>query len=279
MRLQIERLEGRDCPASLLPASDLPGALPRPSVVTDFGGHVQYLVADLNGDLLGEEVYVGDEGAANRVLVLDGDPAHKDATGFPAVLFNGFVQNESQLRSGLAPTVLHEAGQPDSLAIGFHEGGGSQVVKLSLAGGVVSERAAFAFDDEFRGGVRLTTGDVNGDGTDDVLAIPGEGGGPVAVTLDGRTLAPLNRFLFADPSLRLVNGNEFALPAGGAIGVIQGPGLAPTVGILIDFPARDTDARAEFLSPDAVAYFLPSGENVTALVAGFDPVGVDPLTL
>lgn len=276
--MQLEQLEAREVPAVVLPGSDLPGALPRPEIVAEFGGHVQYLVADLNGDLLGEEVYVGDEGAANRVLVLDGDPTHK-VDGFPATLLNSFLQGESALRSGLSVAVLHDAGQPDSLALSFHEGGGSQVVKLSLAGGVLSQRAAFAFDAEFRGGVRLTTGDVNRDGADDILAIPDDGGGPVAVILDGRTLAPLSRFLFADPSLRLVAGNEFALPPGGAIATIQGPGLVPTVGIVIDFPARDTDARVEFLSPGAFAYFLPDGTNVTALVAGFDPIGVDPLDL
>jgi ELWxxDGT repeat protein len=46
----------------------------------------------------------------------------------------------------------------------------------------------------FRGGVRVAVGDVNGDGTDDVVTGAGPGGGPVVKVFDGRTGQLLRSF-------------------------------------------------------------------------------------
>lgn len=52
-------------------------------------------------------------------------------------------------------------------------------------------RSFFAYDPNFRGGVRVSTGDVTGDGWDDVVTGTGVGGGPIVNVYDGRTGAQL----------------------------------------------------------------------------------------
>jgi hypothetical protein len=56
----------------------------------------------------------------------------------------------------------------------------------------------FPYAADFRGGVRVAVGDVNGDGTLDVATAPGRGT-PLARVFDGKTAAPLAAFLAYDP--------------------------------------------------------------------------------
>jgi hypothetical protein len=47
------------------------------------------------------------------------------------------------------------------------------------------------FDAAFTGGVRVAVGDVNNDGQDDVVAVPGFGGAPIVKAFEGRTGAAI----------------------------------------------------------------------------------------
>jgi hypothetical protein len=77
----------------------------------------------------------------------------------------------------------------------------------------VRERASFfAYAPAFTGGVRVATGDVNGDGVADVIAGPGPGGGPHVQVFDGRGL-------FDDGSLVLLH-SFFAYNPGFTGGVV-----------------------------------------------------------
>jgi uncharacterized delta-60 repeat protein/uncharacterized repeat protein (TIGR01451 family) len=96
--------------------------------------------------------------------------------------------------------------------------GGPRVTVFSLAP-VVGQNNSFIFtptvranffgidDPNFRGGARTAAGDVNGDGTPDLVVVAGFGGGPRAAIFDGRTV-------FAGPT-RLV-GDFFAFPGSDA---------------------------------------------------------------
>src|SRR5262249_49475903 len=50
----------------------------------------------------------------------------------------------------------------------------------------------FAYDSAFLGGVRVATGDFNGDGTPDIVTSPGAGGGPHVRVFNGQTGTPLS---------------------------------------------------------------------------------------
>lgn len=57
----------------------------------------------------------------------------------------------------------------------------------------------YAYDPAYAGGVRVASGDVNGDGFDDVITAPGAGVGPHVKAFDGRTGAELQSFFAYDP--------------------------------------------------------------------------------
>jgi hypothetical protein len=67
--------------------------------------------------------------------------------------------------------------------------GQSQSIKASF----------FAFPPSFTGGVRVAAGDVNGDGTADIVTGAGPGAGPHVKVFEGQTSAELDSFLAYNP--------------------------------------------------------------------------------
>ncbi|HUR76327.1 MAG TPA: VCBS repeat-containing protein [Acidimicrobiales bacterium] len=88
----------------------------------------------------------------------------------------------------------------------------AQVVTGAGAGGgphVLVRRASnpsqvlfsfYAYDPAFAGGVRVATGDVDGDGFDDIITAPGPGGGPHIKVFSGKDLTVLSSFFAYAPN-------------------------------------------------------------------------------
>lgn len=84
------------------------------------------------------------------------------------------------------------------IVTGAGAGGGPHVKVFSADSG--SEQASFfAYSPGFSGGVRVATGDVNGDGTADIITGTGAGGGPHVKVFDGLSGGPLASFFAYDP--------------------------------------------------------------------------------
>src|SRR5207253_7112711 len=71
-------------------------------------------------------------------------------------------------------------------------GGGPDVKALAADGTFVD--GFFAYDQHFTGGVRVAVGDVNGDGSPDVICAAGPGGGPNVLVLNGKDGSTLYNF-------------------------------------------------------------------------------------
>jgi hypothetical protein len=118
-------------------------------------------------------------------------------------------------------------------------GGGPRVRVVSgKDGGTLAD--FFGIDDTaFRGGARVAAGDVNGDGTPDLVVAAGAGGGPRVAVFDGRTLRPgqapgklFNDFFAFDDTVRdgvFVAVGDTDRDGFGDVVVGAGPGGGPRV--------------------------------------------------
>ena len=107
----------------------------------------------------------------------------------------------------------------DLYAVGAGAGGSPHVRVFNADG---SERFSFyAYAPGFTGGVRVATGDVTGDGVDDIVTAAGAGGGPHVKVFDGTTGAEVRSFF--------AYGAGFTGGVNVAVGDLNGDGFAEVV--------------------------------------------------
>ncbi|MBN9517621.1 VCBS repeat-containing protein, partial [bacterium] len=223
--------------------------------------------ADLNNDGIADVVAVTGPGTALRVAVLNGadgsvlvapfDPFGGDFPG------GGYVAAADLDGDGRAEFVV----TPD-------QGGGPRVTIFGMgADSRTTVRANFLGIDDanFRGGARAAVGDVNGDGTPDVVVAAGFGGGPRTAIFEGgsvlagsptRLVADFFAFPGAD-ALNLRNGSFVAagdITGDGFADLIfgGGPGGAPRIFILSGALVSAGNAAGAQSSP--VANFFVGGD-------------------
>lgn len=110
----------------------------------------------------------------------------------------GFLNIEGTLDP---ETGFTSAGLRSIYAVSADVGGGPRVAVYDAATkGVLYD--GFIYDPSFRGGVRVATGDVTGDGIPDVITVAGVGGGPHVQVLDGVTFQSVTSFFAYEPSYR-----------------------------------------------------------------------------
>src|SRR4051812_30681177 len=85
---------------------------------------------------------------------------------------------------------------PSIIATGAGFGGGPHVKVFNTDASLRYE--LFAYNPLFRGGVRVATGDLNGDGFEDVITGAGPSGGPHVRAFDGRSGVLLADFFAFD---------------------------------------------------------------------------------
>ncbi len=172
-------------------------------IVTPFGkdsvSGARVAVADVTGDGTQDIVVSAGPGVAPVVKVFDGRTLHEVASflAYDAAFTGGvFVAAGNVLNDGHADIVT-----------GAGENGGPHVKLFAgsdLKSGVTpSARASyFAVESDFRGGVSVAVADVNGDGTGDIVAGAGPGGGPRVVVVSGKDGSRLQDFFAYDSTLR-----------------------------------------------------------------------------
>jgi hypothetical protein len=209
-RPSLTQLEARETPASLFPVfGAAPGGVPlvevqRPngSVLarfeafeTSFRGGVRAAAGELDGDASTVEVVAtSGPGGGPRVRVF----SVNTVTGAVRTT-DDFFAFEPSFRDGVRvavgrvfddPNLVNPRLARDQIILGTDAGGGPRVRVLDLGNPVAD---FFAFEPEFRGGVRVAAGDVDGNPAngEELVVAAGPGGGPRvrAIRLDGSVVS------------------------------------------------------------------------------------------
>ncbi len=135
-----------------------------------YTGGVNISVGDLESDGTVEIVTGTEDGGGAHVRVFNSD----------GVLINpGFFAYDEVYRGGVNVTIgdLNGDGWREIITGAGTEGGPH--VRIFNKHGALINPGFFAYDEDFRGGVNVAAGDVNGDGVDEIITGPGPGGEPI----------------------------------------------------------------------------------------------------
>jgi hypothetical protein len=183
----------------------------------NFTGGVRVATGDVNGDGNIDIITVPGPGMAGVVNIYDGPTAK---------LISQFVPYEATFTGGLYVALgdVNGDGFADPI-LGTGNGGGPRVQAINGANAVAGNPTSlfnfFAYENTFRGGVLVASGDTNGDGIADIITGTGIGGGPRVQVFDGKTNATLQNFFAYEPTFR---GGVFA-----SAGDLDGDGVAEIV--------------------------------------------------
>jgi hypothetical protein len=153
-----------------------------------FGGGTRIATGDLTADGGAEIVTGAAAGGGPHVRVLTAAPGYAERSSFFAydAGFGGGVD--------VATGNVDGTGRPEIIT-GAGPGGGPHVRIFSAAGSPMGP-GFFAYGSGFRGGVSVASGDLDGDGTDEIVTGAGPGGGP-HVRIFSANGAPIGPGFFA----------------------------------------------------------------------------------
>ncbi len=255
-RLLCEAFESRivptvfPIPANAVAISPDDGGIPQIKVVdpttgTDIGtfqafedsfrGGVHVALGDVTGDGVRDLVIAAGKGGSPRIRIVDGKSG---------VTLNDFFVYEQQFTGGINVSIGDTNGDGvNDIIVGTGAGGGPRVRVLdgkSLGNTVLKD--FFAYEDSFRGGVLVSSGDTNGDGVDDIITGTGVGGGPRVEVFSGKDNRVLrNEFAYED-SFRggvLVSSGDTNGDGKADIITGTGPGGGPVVRVLSGADGRE----------------------------------------
>ncbi|HET6574464.1 MAG TPA: FG-GAP-like repeat-containing protein, partial [Fimbriiglobus sp.] len=252
-----------------------------------FHGAVRTATADLTGDGVSDYTGGAGPGGGPRVVLLDG------RTGATLADFFAF---ETSFTGGVFVAAADLDGDGKAEVVVTPDRGGGPVV--AVFDGTGAERGRFLGIDDpaFRGGARPALGDVNGDGTPDLIVSAGIGGGPRVALFDGKSVVGgaspvklLPDFFAFEATLRngaFVAAGDVTGDGAAEMAFGGGPGGAPRVrlfdgaGLLAAGPFTNLDEiptaqRANFFAGDSarrggvrVALRDADGDGKADLVTG-----------
>lgn len=224
MRLTAEHLESRDNPAPLIPGWD---------------GAEQHVRGHFSGGVQTDLAAVALEGGSVRVMVFQGSRnADEPVDDYSRVLLNEIIFDPDFRGGGKLHVIPAQAtlpGDVDTLLAVPGVGGGPHVVQFDFdsASGRMQLTASFfaPYPETFRGGLSISSGDIDRDGIPEALLLPGEGGGPQLVAVDLRTHETELSIFVGDPADQ--SGRARFEATGGTIQTNDGPMIVIQYGEVI----------------------------------------------
>lgn len=235
----------------------------------EFSGGVFIASGDVNGDGLDDIVTGPGTGGGPHVRVFDGKSGAELAAFFPfSTAFRGGVRVATGDIDGDGFADIITASGPGGGTVRIYSGNDQQEI-----------RAFSPFEPAFSGGIFVASGDINGDGVDDIVTGAGPGGGPHLKVFDGRTGRALASL--APYPTSFVGGIRVAIgdiDGDGTPDIVTGggPGGAPVK----VFSGKNQDEIRSFLGYDtayAGGVFVASGDlngdGIDDIVTGADDAG------
>jgi len=141
----------------------------------NYSGGVNISIGDLESDRTVEIVTGTEDGGGAHVRIFNSD----------GVLINpGFFAYDEVYRGGVNVSIGDLNGDGwNEIICGAGTEGGPHVRIFNKYGELINP-GFFAYDPNFRGGVNVASGDVNGDGIDEIITGPGFGGAPEIKVFD-----------------------------------------------------------------------------------------------
>jgi hypothetical protein len=208
----------------------------------DFRGGVRVAVGDVNGDGVPDVITAPGPGMPPLVRIYDGRDFR---------LMTQFLAFDPPYDRGVWIAAADITGNGRAEIVCGADAGGPPLVRVFDA--ATGRRLAdiMAYEPGFRGGVRVAVGDVNGDGTNDVITIPGPGRPLTVRVFDGRNVANvLSQFDAYGPAVN-VGGFVAAgrIGPGRGVDIVTGAGAGGGSHVRVLDGMRGT-LRGEFFAYD-----------------------------
>lgn len=143
---------------------------------TAYQQNISLAISDINNDGI-KEIIAGTEiGGRNLIKIFTHD-------GKLIKEWNAYNKAAINLGVNVAVGDINGDGKME-IVTGAGAGGGPHVKIFDTSGRLITEFFAYAYN--FRGGVNVAVGDINGDGKDEILTGPGKTGGPHLKIFNGK---------------------------------------------------------------------------------------------
>ncbi len=220
-----------------------------------------------------EFLYDGQTGAELFDNDEDGRAEPEDSDGMPSRIVLHFVDGQRGDEDSREDGIIYDPGGPafigppkGPLLVTSADARGGPHVRAFDALTMQERFSFFAYDRSFTGGVRVATGDVNGDGTLDIITAAGPGGGPHVRVFDGTTgeqlPSPIGSFFAYSPGF---TGGVFVAAADfnhdGFDDLVTGAGTGGGPHVRV-FSGATGEELASFLDP-------PKGGNGVRVATGY----------